>query len=30
MEELINGNKDYPPAYKSVIERREYLPIDKR
>ena len=30
MEELINGNKIIRPAYKSVIEHREYVSIEKR
>lgn len=30
MEELLNGNKIIRPAYKAVMNRREYVPIDKR
>ena len=30
MEELINGNKIIRPAYKAVLPRREYLPLEKR
>ena len=30
MEELINGNKIIRPAYKAVLPRREYVPLDKR
>lgn len=30
MEELINGNKIIRPAYKAVLPRREYVPLNKR
>ena len=30
MEELINGNKIIRPAYKAVLPRREYIPMNKR
>ena len=30
LEELINAGKIIRPAYKSVAERREYTPLDKR
>ena len=30
MEELLNGNKIIRPAYKAVMDRREYVPLDKR
>jgi citrate synthase len=30
MEELINGNKIIRPAYKAVLPRREYIPLEKR
>ncbi|MBR2590834.1 MAG: citrate/2-methylcitrate synthase [Clostridia bacterium] len=30
MEELINGNKIIRPAYKAVLPRRAYIPMDER
>ena len=30
MEELVTGGKIMRPAYKNVMGRREYLPIDQR
>lgn len=30
MEELINGNKIIRPAYKAVLPRRDYVPLQKR
>ena len=30
MEELLNGNKIIRPAYKAVMDRREYIPLEKR
>ncbi|MBQ6380010.1 MAG: citrate/2-methylcitrate synthase [Clostridia bacterium] len=30
MEELINGNKIIRPAYKAVLPRRDYIPLEKR
>lgn len=30
MEELINGNKIIRPAYKAVMPRRDYIPMNKR
>ena len=30
MEELLNGNKIIRPAYKAVLERREYVPLAER
>jgi len=30
MEEIINGGKIIRPAYKSVAEEREYVPLDER
>ncbi len=30
MEELINAGKIIRPAYKSIAERKEYIPIDER
>ena len=30
IEELINGNKIIRPAYLSVIDNREYIPLEKR
>ncbi|MDD4689888.1 MAG: citrate/2-methylcitrate synthase, partial [Eubacteriales bacterium] len=30
IEELINGNKIIRPAYLSVVDENEYIPLDKR
>ena len=30
IEELINANKIIRPAYKSVAEKREYIPLEDR
>lgn len=30
IEEIVTGNRIYRPAYKNVLEPREYIPIDKR
>ncbi len=30
IEELINAGKIIRPAYKSISEEREYVPMDKR
>ena len=30
IEEIVSGGRIYRPAYKNVLERRDYIPIDKR
>jgi citrate synthase len=30
MEEIVNAGKIIRPAYKSVSERRQYIPLDQR
>ena len=30
IEEIVSGGRIYRPAYKNVLDRRDYIPIEKR